>query len=246
MKWFIMHTMNKLRFLYLAALSWASLAQAADPVVSSANAQASSEEDPTEAKIDVNELIKTVQVFTNSLQAQYQKITPDLWAGIHEVTQKEYQEIMGGNPSKTVGELHPVDSVSWVQAMAFCEKLTEHERQKELLPDGFVYTLPTQDQWESFAAGVDLSTAVTSVGGNRSGSAPVGSLAASPQGLFDVRGNVAEICLDPSDGAFRVARGGSWRDWIEINLRVQFRIFMAPSESSDRCGFRCVLQRGTP
>jgi formylglycine-generating enzyme required for sulfatase activity len=230
----------------LAVVAWACLAQTIGSVVLSAHAQREDNAKETETTIDVNELIQTVQVFTNSLEARYEKISLDLWAGTYEVTQKEYQEIMGNNPSKSLGEDLPVDNVSWLQAMAFCEKLTAHEREKEMLPDGYVYTLPTQDQWESFARGVDLSAAVTSSGGTRSGPAQVGSLAPSPQGLFDVRGNVAELCKDPSDGAFRVARGGSWRDWIEVNLRVEFRIFMAPSETSDRCGFRCVLQRGAP
>jgi formylglycine-generating enzyme required for sulfatase activity len=69
----------------------------------------------------------------------------------------------------------------------------------------------------------------------------VGSLAPSPGGLYDLRGNVAEWCADPADGTFRVLRGGSWADWIEVNLRPEFRVYAAPTEAKNTYGFRCVL-----
>jgi formylglycine-generating enzyme required for sulfatase activity len=68
----------------------------------------------------------------------------------------------------------------------------------------------------------------------------VGSL--SPKnGIYDLRGNVSEWCADPSGGPYRVLRGGSWEDWIEINLRLEFRVMVSPEDAKNTYGFRCVL-----
>ncbi len=205
------------------------------------NNQATAEGEATEAKLDLKELM-TLPEFTNSTGLVMVKITDKLWAGKYEVTQEEYQKVSGGNPSQFSGDRHPVDSVSWNDAMSFCAKLTEVEKEAEMLPEGMAYTLPTQGQWESFASGVDLKDAVTGSGASRSGTSPVGSLGPSAQGLHDVRGNVWELCLDPQDKPFRVARGAAWDTFIEINLRPQFRWYTeGPDDRKNTIGFRCVL-----
>jgi formylglycine-generating enzyme required for sulfatase activity len=170
------------------------------------------------------------------------KISDKLWAGKFEVTQKEYQKVAGSNPSQFPADNNPVDSVSWSAALSFCAQLTEAEDKEKLLPEGMAYTLPTQAQWESFAAGVDLKDAVTGSGARRSGTSAVGSLGASGLGLYDVRGNVWEWCLDPQDKPFRVARGAAWDTFIEVNLRPEFRWYSnGPDDSKNSIGFRCVL-----
>jgi formylglycine-generating enzyme required for sulfatase activity len=191
-------------------------------------------------KPDSKELIK-LPAFTNSVGMEMVKISDSLWAGKYELAQQEYQKIIGNNPSQFQGDRNPVDSVSWNDAMSFCGKLTETERKEEMLPEGFVYTLPTQAQWESFAAGVELKDAATGSGTTRSGTSPVGSLGANSLGLHDVRGNVWEWCLDPQDKPYRVARGAAWDTSIEINLRPEFRWYGPPDDRKNTVGFRCVL-----
>lgn len=196
--------------------------------------------DEAEAKPDINEIIKTATVFTNSVGMVLKKVG-SLWVAVNETTQQEYEEVMDSNPSTFRGDQHPVDSISWNTANAFCAKLTEHEKAEEMLPEGYVYELPTQAQWQALASGTPLTSAVTSSTTRRSGTAKVRSLPASNNGLYDLRGNVAEWCADPPEGAFRVLRGGSWADWIEVNLRPDFRAYAAPDESKNTYGFRCVL-----
>jgi formylglycine-generating enzyme required for sulfatase activity len=179
--------------------------------------------------------------FTNSVDMELIKVG-GYWAGKYEVTQKEFQKVMGFNPSAFAGENRPVDNVSWDDAMEFCRKLTELDLKEKKLPEGFAYTLPTEPEWEALAAGTDLKDAVTSQGSQRDGTAPVGSLGANGLGLYDTRGNVSEFCLGESDKPYRILRGGSWQDWIEINLRIEFRTYCRPDEKKSTFGFRCVLK----
>jgi formylglycine-generating enzyme required for sulfatase activity len=181
-------------------------------------------------------------LFTNSVEMELIK-TGSFWAGKFEVTQKQYQKVTGMNPSAFGGDDNPVDSVSWSDAMAFCEKLTEKDIKAKKLPDGYYYTLPTEGEWETLAADADLKDAVTSQGGtSRGGTSPVGSLGPNSMGLYDTRGNVMEFCLGDTGKPYRVLRGGSWSDSIEINLRTEFRFYCTPDDHKNTFGFRCVLK----
>jgi formylglycine-generating enzyme required for sulfatase activity len=77
-------------------------------------------------------------------------ITRAFWLGKFEVTQGQWEALIGRNPSHFVdsGPGAPVENVSWTQAMEFCKKLTERERSAGRLPEGYEYTLPTEAQWE--------------------------------------------------------------------------------------------------
>lgn len=76
-------------------------------------------------------------------------LTEGFWMGKYEVTQGEYAAVMGGNPSRYLGDLHrPVEQVSWHNAVAYCEALTRQERSASRLPAGYEYRLPTEAQWE--------------------------------------------------------------------------------------------------
>jgi len=158
------------------------------------------------------------------------QLTKAFYLGCHEVTQQQYQDLMGVNPSgfapngsgKGAVEgldtsLHPVETVSWFDAVDFCNKLSE----KEGLPPcysrdggavtllaGRGYRLPTEAEWEYACRGG--TTTLWSFGDNeqdtpkharfRANGAdrthPVGQLEANPYGLYDMHGNVWEWCWD--------------------------------------------------
>lgn len=140
------------------------------------------------------------------------------WIGAHEVTQRVYRDVMGDNPSEFEGLENPVDSVSWDDAVEFCEKLTEIERVAGRLPEGFVYRLPTEAEWEYAARGgtntpyywggyahnglanfsgvYPRGAQYDGQGRDHYGTIQVGSYSANPWGLFDVHGNVREWTLN--------------------------------------------------
>ncbi len=77
-------------------------------------------------------------------------LSKGLWMGRHEVTQGEYQALMGGNPSWFVGDPNrPVENVSWGEATNYCARLTAQEQAAGRLPAGYVYRLPTEAEWEN-------------------------------------------------------------------------------------------------
>jgi formylglycine-generating enzyme required for sulfatase activity len=198
----------------------------------------------TTNKISIKDLMKE-QSFTNSTGMVMVKISSILWAGKYEVTQEEYQKVAGANPSQFRGDRNPVDSVSYNDALGFCGQLIEAEAKEKMLPEGFKYTLPTQDQWHALMDSASLADGVISQGAPRSGTAPVGSLGPNSLGLYDTRGNVMEWCLDPEDKPYRVLLGGAWDTSIEVNLRPEFRVYSkGPDDKQNDFGFRCVMVSG--
>ena len=146
------------------------------------------------------------------------QLTRGIWIGKHEVTQDLYFRVMGERPSEFSGEDLPVDTVSWDEAMEFCRRLTEFEGAAGRLPEGYVYRLPTEAEWEYAARGgtqtpfsfgdeagpEDGNFHSTYAGGEltgkskgeRYGTLAVGSFEPNANGLYDVHGNVAEWALD--------------------------------------------------
>jgi len=152
----------------------------------------------------------------------------------YEVTQRDFEQIMKSNPSKSKGDNHPVENVTWEEAGEFCKKLTQKEQAVGKLPKTFYYTLPTEEQWDYYVDEATLKDAITSLLGDRKNPENVGGLSPNKYGLYDVRGNVWEWTSST------VARGGSWRtfeDWLAIN----FRYIGTPGTRYDDIGFRCVL-----
>lgn len=137
--------------------------------------------------------------------------------GVYEVTQKEWMRLTGKNPSThRLSDDHPVDGISWVDAVAFCNRLSEREgRSPSFQIDGekieFVevdgYRLPLIDEWEyACRAGTltrhffgDDPATLGEYAWFRDNSAgqthPVGRKRANPFGLHDVYGNVCELAL---------------------------------------------------
>jgi formylglycine-generating enzyme required for sulfatase activity len=126
-------------------------------------------------------------------------ISKPFFLGATEVTQAQWSVVMGGNPSKFKGDKLPVENVSWDDAMAFCKKLTERERTAGRLPAGYIYTLPTEAQWEyACRAGTigryagDLDAMAWYDENSSRKTHPVGSKKANGWGLSDMHGNVWE------------------------------------------------------
>ena len=120
-------------------------------------------------------------------------LTKAFWLGRTEVTQRQWKEVMGTNPSKIKGDDLPVESVPWGEAMAFCRKLTQREQAAGRLPAGYVYTLPTEAQWEyacragttgDYAGNLDEMGWYSKSSGNKTH--PVGLKQANAWGLHDM------------------------------------------------------------
>ncbi len=166
------------------------------------------------------------------------------WVGKYEVTQEEYEKVTGSNPSAFKAPRHPVEMISWNDAMAFCAKLTALEEAAGKLPKGMIYTLPTEEQWEYFVGNASLADAVTSEKEKRTSTENVGTKNANKFGLFDVRGNVWEWCLKQSnlELPFRVCRGSAWINVDTEYLVTSYRNTYPPDVRRNIFGLRVVLQ----
>ena len=154
-------------------------------------------------------------------------LTRTFWMGETPVTQKQWESVMGKNPSCFKGDDRPVEGVSWEDCQEFIQKVNAK------LLDGQV-RLPTEAEWEyACRAGTTTPYGGTGnldemgwYGGNSGGEThPVGQKKPNAWGLYDMHGNVWEWCADwfgdypsgsvtdptgPSSGETRVRRGGSW------------------------------------
>jgi formylglycine-generating enzyme required for sulfatase activity len=184
---------------------------------------------------------------TNSAGLELILVRDDLWVSKYEVTQGEYLKVMNANPSKHTGNPRlPVDSVTWEEARAFCDKLTELDKAAGALPAGFVYDLPTQAQWDAFLGGSTFDQAVTSQKEPRKFPLPVGAFSANAHGLHDVLGNLWEWCLDGPNSQTKAARGGAFNNLPTFNFTKLLPSTvrkLPPAERSHDLGFRCVLAK---
>jgi len=193
-------------------------------------------------------------------------LTQGYWLGENEVTQALYEEVMGVNPSQFKGPNLPVEMVSWDEAIAFIEKLTQRESEAGRLPEGIGYSLPTEAQWE-YACRAGTTTAysfgatITPEQANFKDSGlnkttDVGSYPANAWGFHDLHGNVWEWTADwfgnypagavsdpagTETGSVRVYRGGSWYNFGR-DMRSAYRYRRTPDDRLDRLGFRLSLQ----
>ena len=173
--------------------------------------------------------------------------------GKYEVTQKEYESVMGRNPSRFKGGNLPVEQVSWNDAVEFCKKLTERERALGRISADQEYRLPTEEEWEhACRAGTttkyytgdtveDLARAGWYYGNSDDKTHPVGQKEPNAFGLYDMHGNVWEWTSTPY-GSARVYRGGSWRndaDGCESSFRGNY--LDSPRRRDYYLGFRVVL-----
>ncbi|NJK91193.1 MAG: formylglycine-generating enzyme family protein [Blastochloris sp.] len=170
------------------------------------------------------------------------------YVGKYEVTQEQYEILIGQNPSIYKRPQHPVIEVTWAEAMVFCKKLTVIARHTGAIPANWEFTLPTEKQWEVFVGNAQLSDAVTSdvtlYIKERSNTEPVGSLRPNNYGLHDVRGNVWEWCLDwRKDREGPVSRGASYntRDPRDLEVSCSKGGLLYYDKRIGSIGFRVLL-----
>ena len=180
-------------------------------------------------------------------------LTKGFYLQTTEVTQGQWQRVMGSNPSnfKNCGSDCPVEQVSWNDVQAFIQKLNQMEAAGK-------YRLPTEAEWEYAArAGTtgayagDLDAMAWYSNNSEHNTHGVGKKAPNAWGLYDMHGNVYEWCqvyygdypsgsvTDPTgkSGAFRVKRGGSWL-YVARACRSARRHIGKPDEGKYDLGFR--------
>ena len=194
-------------------------------------------------------------------------ISNEFYLGKYEVTQKQWHEIMGNNPSYFTGDDRPVEQVSWNDVQKFIEKLNEKEGTDK-------YRLPSEAEWE-YACRAGTTTRY-SFGDDKSmlseyawysdysgdgTTHTVGQKKPNPWGLYDMHGNVYEWTQDkwyyeydgydgaPTDGSawesgssvFRIHRGGDWYYGAD-SCRSASRGAGAPDDRRDGLGFRLLQE----
>ena len=185
------------------------------------------------------------------------RISRGFWLGKHEVTQAEWQGVMGSNPSHfdECGARCPVKQISWNDAQEFIGSLNGRA-------GGNRYRLPTEAEWEYAAR---AGTTGDRYAGNLDGIAwcaensggrtqPVGGKAANAFGLHDMLGNMYEWVQDwhgdypggtvtdpqgPASGSNRVRRGGSWFSYVS-DCRSSTRFSGTPGYRNFNLGFRLL------
>ena len=185
----------------------------------------------------------------------------DYYIGQTEVTQALWEAVMGGNPSRRIGDNLPVEQVSWNDCQVFIQKLNQLT--------GKQFRLPTEAEWEYAARGGRKSRGYKYAGGNNIGSVawyddnsgnemhPVATKQANELGIYDMSGNVWEWCSDwsgdytsssqsdpqgPSSGSDRVGRGGGYFSRVRF-CRVSSRNYITPGDRDNDFGLRLSCNR---
>jgi formylglycine-generating enzyme required for sulfatase activity len=200
-------------------------------------------------------------------------LTEGFYLGKFEVTQAQYEAVMTGNanglnptPSHFSGYPNrPVEKVSWNDIHVFLNRINTLESNN--IPVGWSCVLPTEAQWEyacragtttAFSWGDDIHVTYANYENNVGQTVDVGQYSPNPWGIFDIHGNVRELCSDwkanyspenqidpigPSSGTHPIQRGGSW-DISGSFMRSAHRNYNNnENHRDDGIGFRISLQK---
>ncbi len=184
----------------------------------------------------------------------------EFYIGKYEVTQEEWEKVMGNNPSalKQGGD-YPVESVSWNDTQGFIKKLNSMASRQ--------YRLPTEAEWEyacrsrgkkeGYCGGDNVQTLAWEEGNSGAKTHARGTKAPNGLGIYDMSGNVWEWCADrydkdyyrhsprdnprgPSSGSARVLRGGGWLNGSK-DAQATNRSWDSPSSRYGTLGFRLAF-----
>ena len=186
--------------------------------------------------------IKVEQPPDNQMPQHEVTLTKPYYMGKYEVTQEQWFEIMGDNPSEKKGRKLPVTNMSWINCQEFIKKLNEKTRGS--------YRLPTEAEWEyacragattAYSFGDSLMKSDANIDGDSIKT--VGSYKPNAFGLYDMHGNVSEFCEDwygdyqagavtdpkgAATGTERVLRGGAFdRNFSDAGSSV--RTYLPPA-----------------
>lgn len=188
-------------------------------------------------------------------------LTKPFFMGKYDITQEQYQQLIGTNPSNLKGKDNPVENVSWDDAQAFCKKLSQLTNQG--------VRLPTEAEWEySCRAGTattyysgdnnkDLDRVAWYSANSKSATHPVGQKEPNAFGLYDMHGNVWQWSQDwyaedyygkseaenphgPLQGDSRLIRGNSWYD-LPVGCRSARRDWHPLDNFNFDLGLRIVV-----
>ena len=168
-----------------------------------------------------------------------------------EVTQAQWEAVMGGNPSEFKGPDNPVENVSWNDCQEFIKKLNDRE---EVRRKGLVFRLPTEEEREYCCRAGSKSDwgkrdngdegPLAAMGWYRGNSGntthPVAQKEPNAWGLYDMHGNVWEW-TSTSDGDYRVLSGGGWFN-LFWSCAAGFRLRHDPDGRDGGFGFRLVSE----
>jgi hypothetical protein len=195
--------------------------------------------------------INAIGTYTNSLGMEFVEMPKGYYVSCFETKQKDFHQIMGYNNSNDKNPYFPVECVSSKEAIMFCVKLTEYERVRKALPEGFVYSLASYSEWLEFAG--DASINDSNIGLNREydfGSESylkrVDFGAPNRLGLYCICGNVSEFSRDITAGnqgeKNNIILGSSFltRDKYKL-LLTHKAAFASINDKSLDVGFRVVL-----
>lgn len=177
-----------------------------------------------------------------------QVIDRPFYLGAYPVTQEEWKAVMGTPPGGFKGEPRlPVESVSWEEVQEFLKRLNKKEGTT-------AYRLPTETEWEyacragstgPYAGTLDLMAWYADNSGQRTH--PVGQKLPNDWGLYDLHGNVRELCQNAlgtdTTRTYRLSRGGSWADMASFCRSAQSHVEL-PDCRSNRLGFRVLKKVG--
>ncbi|HEY3322437.1 MAG TPA: formylglycine-generating enzyme family protein [Planctomycetota bacterium] len=205
------------------------------------------------------EALKGGDEFDNERPSHEVTLTQPFYMGKYPVTQEQYQQVIGTNPSSFKGKDNPVEQVSWDDSVEFCKRASEKTGQAVRLPTEaereYACRAGTRTKYYSGDTEEDLKRVGWYAGNSGGTTHPVGQKEPNAVGLYDMHGNVWEWCSDwyepykpeptvdpqgPSEGQRRVVRGGSWR----LNLRYcrsAYRFRFNPDDPFFLIGFRVVV-----